>query len=148
MKISTRGRYGLRIALELALHYGKGPLPVKEIARKQELSEGYIEHIILALQKGGIVKTTRGKEGGCFLTREPSSITLYELMKILEGPLFLVDCLETPTRCSRTKICAAREIWMGLKSSIVRFFKSITLEDMIKIHLEKTTGNVPYMYYI
>ncbi len=147
MRLSTRGRYGMRILLELALNYGKGFISVKEISKKQGLSKGYVEHIIVALKKAGIVKTNRGKDGGCSLAKNPSSITLAEVLNVLEGPLSPVECIEDVNLCKRIKTCAVRDVWIRLKNTIESFLHSITLDELRKIHAEKV-GRDQYMYYI
>jgi Rrf2 family cysteine metabolism transcriptional repressor len=148
MRLSTRGRYGMRVLLELALNYGKGPISVKEISKNQGLSKGYVEHIIVALQKAGIVKTIRGKEGGCSLAREPAKISVAEALNVLEGPLSPVECIEDIRLCRRVKVCAVRDVWLGLKTTIENFLRSITLADLVKIHREKIGSEQALMYYI
>ena len=96
MKISTKGRYGIRLMLSLALHYDKGTLALKSIAREQDISEKYLEQIINPLTKSGLVKSYRGAQGGYILTREPKDITIGEVLRILEGSLSPVDCVHNP----------------------------------------------------
>jgi len=148
MRLSTRARYGMRVLLELALNYGKGPLSVKEISKNQGLSKGYVEHIIVALQKAGIVKTSRGKDGGCSLAKEPTKINVAEVLNVLEGPISPVECLEYTNLCKRAKICAVRDVWVGLKTTMENFLRSITLNDLVNIHREKIGGEQSFMYYI
>ncbi|MCM8804429.1 MAG: RrF2 family transcriptional regulator [Candidatus Omnitrophica bacterium] len=148
MKLSARSRYGVRIMLELALHYGEGFIPVKKIAKNQEISRRYVEHLIVSLQAVGLVKTIRGKNGGCILAKPPSQIKIGKVVETLEGSLAPVYCVENRKLCSREKICVARDIWIKVKEAILNVLNSITLEDMVKWHKEKLKGNEINIYYI
>ena len=92
MKLSTKGRYGARAAIELALNYGSGPIMVREIAAHQDISERYLEHILNTLRATGLVRSTRGAKGGYELARHPSAITLGDIITALEGSMDVVDC--------------------------------------------------------
>ena len=115
MKLSTRGRYGTRALLELALHHGKGPVPLKDIAQSQQISLPYLEHLITPLIAGGIVWSIRGARGGVSLARPPEEIRLSEVMQLLEGSIALVECVNDPKYCSRSDFCVTRDIWGELK---------------------------------
>ncbi|MEN6616135.1 MAG: Rrf2 family transcriptional regulator, partial [Syntrophorhabdus sp.] len=115
MKISTKGRYGLRALIDLASHSVNGvPIYLSEIAKRQEVSEKYLEHIFSALHKGGIVKAQRGRKGGYLLGRSANAITLNDIITILEGPCNLVDCVDDFSACSKSKSCITRDIWAKL----------------------------------
>ena len=137
MKLSTKIRYGARAMLELASHYGEGPLELHEIAKKENISVKYLEQVIIPLRTGGVVKSIRGSKGGYSLARPPSEICLKDLVEILEGPLNLVDCLGDPKRCERSAACVTREIWNEVSEAICKIFQSITLEDMVRRKKEK-----------
>ncbi len=137
MKLSTKIRYGARAMLELASHYGEGPLELHEIAKKENISLKYLEQVIIPLRTAGVVTSVRGSKGGYCLARPPSEVCLKDLVEILEGPLNLVDCLGDPKRCERSSSCVTREIWNEVSEAICTIFQSITLEDMVRRKKEK-----------
>ena len=100
MKLSTKGRYAMRAMLDLSLHYGEGPILLKDIAKREHISESYLEQIILSLKAAGLVNSTRGARGGFILTRPPSQIRLIEVMQVSEGSLVPVECVSDPEVCS------------------------------------------------
>lgn len=149
MKISTKGRYGLRAMIDLASH-GRSSTPVflSEIARRQDVSEKYLEHIFSALQKGGIVKAQRGRKGGYLLNRAADQITLNDIISVLEGPCGnLVDCVNDVNACSKTGTCVTREIWALLGNKIEELLSEYTLASLVRMQQLKTL-NDPMMYYI
>jgi Rrf2 family protein len=131
MKLSTRGRYGTRAVLELALRYGTGPVQVREIAESQEISERYLENILNTLRKSGIVISSRGAGGGYQLSRDPSRITVGEVVRSLEGPLDVVDCTGDRV-CGRESSCVTFHVWNRLKILIEHELDSVTLQDLVK----------------
>ncbi len=146
MKLSTRGRYGTRALLELARRYGTGPMLVREISENQRISERYLENILNTLRKSGIVVSARGANGGYKLARQPSLITIGEIVRSLEGPLDVVECTGSMT-CSQSQTCAAHFVWSKLKTLIENELDSITLEDLVRKDLE--LGNQAVIeYYI
>jgi Rrf2 family cysteine metabolism transcriptional repressor len=147
MKISTKIRYGARAMLELASHYGEGPIELKEIANKENISLKYLEQVIIPLRTAGLIKSVRGSKGGYALARPPSEICLNEMVEILEGPLSLVECLHDPKVCQRVATCVTREIWQKVYDAINGIFRSITLEDLVHRKREKE-GHGPPMYQI
>lgn len=148
MKISTKGRYGLRAMIDLASH-GKSGTPVflSEIAKRQEVSEKYLEQIFSALQKGGMVKAQRGRKGGYLLNRNADQIKLNEIISILEGPCNLVDCVTNTGACSKIRTCATREIWELLGNKIEEVLSEYTLASLVQKQQLKSL-NDPMMYYI
>ena len=106
MKISTRGRYGIRLMLALALNYNNGTIPLKTIAKDQGISEKYLEQIINPLTKSGLVKSFRGAQGGYMLTNPPEATTVGEILRVLEGSLSPVDCVDHPN-CANSDHCAS-----------------------------------------
>ncbi len=131
MKLSTKGRYGARAALELALRFGSGPIMVKEIAASQEVSERYLEHILNTLRASGLVRSTRGARGGYELAKPPASITLGEIIRALEGPMDIVSCTRDD-ECRRLSVCITMEIWREVRDAIEGVLDSVTLEDMVR----------------
>jgi Rrf2 family cysteine metabolism transcriptional repressor len=147
MKISTKIRYGARAMLELASHYGEGPIELKEIARKEDISLKYLEQVINPLRAAGLVKAIRGSKGGYALAKHPSAICLYDVVETLEGPLNLLECLHDPKACQRTSSCVTRDIWEEVSDAISKILNSITLEDMVNRKKEKEGRDSP-MYQI
>ena len=148
MKLSTKGRYVSRAMLDLALHYGGGPVSVKYVARRQEISDRYLENLMVALVTQGLVKSSRGKGGGFALAKKPAEIRLSEVIKTVEGSLAPVPCVDNPDECSRSETCVTYEIWGRLNAAITEVLDSITLEDMVSIHKRKATAHKELMYYI
>ena len=144
MKLSTRSRYGVRMMYELALAWKGEPVILKEIASRQEISEKYLSKLIIPLKGAGLIISTRGSHGGYTLARDPSGITLLEIVRVLEGDITPVLCLKDMDICSRSIDCAMRNIWAGLDRAISEYLKNITLDDIIKT----TEGNDSSAYSI
>jgi Rrf2 family protein len=132
MKLSTKGRYGTRALLEMARHYGEGPMLLKDIAERQQISLQYLEHLIGPLVGAGLVKTTRGFKGGVWLARPPADIKLSEAMQILEGDITPVECINNPGACTRSRTCATRDVWDEMKQAMYGVLESTTLDDLVK----------------
>jgi Rrf2 family protein len=147
MKISTKIRYGARAMVELAFRYGEGPIELKEIAKKENISLKYLEQVINPLRADGLVKAVRGAKGGYSLAKPPSEICLYDVIETLEGPLNLLECLQDAKACQKVSSCVTREIWKEVSDAISKIFNSVTLEDMVNRKREKEKGNSP-MYQI
>ena len=130
MKMSTKGRYGLRVMMELADHYGRGPVPVQTIARKQDISGKYIHILAIGLRSAGLLRTVRGPSGGYELTRSPSSITALEVVSALEGRTAPVECVASASACRRSGRCAVRDVWCDVASAIDRVLSGLTLEQL------------------
>lgn len=137
MKLSTRTRYGVRLMVALAIQYGKGPVFLKDIAKGEDISEKYLSLIIIPLRSVGLVNSIRGAHGGYNLSREPSQITLKEIVDVLEGNCSLVDCVKNPSSCSRVPICASHDIWAAIGEKISETLSAITLETLVKMNQEK-----------
>jgi len=138
MKLSTRTRYGVRLMLALALHYGKGPVYLKDIAKGENISEKYLSLIIIPLRGIGLVNSSRGAYGGYSLARDPSQITLKEVVDVLEGDSCLVDCVKDPSACPRVPICVTRDVWAIIGGRISETLNSITLDTLVKMNRGKT----------
>lgn len=147
MKLSTRGRYGTRALIELAMHDGDRSVSLKEIAANQELSLQYLEHLISPLIAGGLVKSTRGAKGGIRLAKPASEITLADVLGLLEGSNAPVECVDQPDACRRSKYCATRDVWTEVKESVDGILGSVTLEDIAQKQKRKMKTE-EVMYYI
>ncbi len=132
MMISTRGRYALRVMLDLAAHGAEGYIPMKDVAARQEISLKYLEQILPVLTRNGLVETVHGKGGGYRLTRKPSEYRVGEVLRLTEGGLAPVACLrDDAEECSRAGACPTRGFWTGLGEVIDRYVDSVTLEDLL-----------------
>lgn len=132
MKISTKGRYGLRLMVDLAQHYQQGLVSLKEIAQRQEVSEKYLEQIIILLHKSGLIKSVRGSQGGYTLAKSPDEIMVGAVLRALEGPLVPVDCVLDDTSCSRVEGCPTRRLWSKLADAIEGVVDNMTLAELAK----------------
>lgn len=137
VELSTKARYGARFMLELAIHYGEGPVPLRDIAERQEISEKYLWNVMAPLKTIGLVRATRGSFGGFTLSKAPSEINMKEIVNALEGSLCLTQCVEDAAVCDRSPTCVTRDIWARLSDILLRELESITLEDMVDSNLEK-----------
>ena len=132
MKLSTKGRYGVTAMYDLAMHVGKGPISLKSVAERQEISEHYLEQLMGQLRKAGLVKSTRGAQGGYMLTKQPTDITVGDIVRVMEGPIAPVDCLlsEAPSCCDKVGRCVTRGVWRKVGDSIAKVLDDITLADL------------------
>jgi Rrf2 family cysteine metabolism transcriptional repressor len=139
IKLSTKGRYGTRLMLNLALHFaeGKEAVVLKNISEEEDLSIRYLEQIIIPLKIHKLVKSVRGAGGGYTLARDPSKITVCEIVEVLEGSCSLVDCVEDDEFCERATECATHEIWKEASKLLKNFFESKTLQDLVIIAKKK-----------
>jgi len=131
VKLSTRSRYGMRALLDIAAQSTNEPVRLKEIARRQEVSLSYLEHIVGPLIAGGVLRSARGPGGGVSLLRRPEDIPLGEVMRLLEGPLSAADCVRHPDVCSRSPLCATRSLWTELTEAMHNVLGSRTLADLL-----------------
>ena len=132
MKISTKGRYALRLMIDLAQHDAAGYIPLRDISRRQEISAKYLEQIVVQLSRAGLVTATRGAQGGYQLARHPAQYTVGEILRITEGSLAPVACLEhDPVECPRAEDCITLDFWRGLYDAVNRYVDSVTLEDLV-----------------
>ncbi len=144
MNLSTRVRYSARLMLELALNYGNGPMLLKEIAKRQDISLGYLEHLLPPLKTAGLVNSTRGARGGYSLSKKPSQITLKDITQAMEGTLSLVKCIDEPATCSRVSSCVTRDVWSELEENISNTLEAITLEELVRRQKKKTDNSIAY----
>ncbi len=132
MKISTKGRYMLRMMLDLALHKNDGYIALKDIAERQSISKKYLEQIVPLLNKSGLLKTNRGYQGGYMLAKEANEYTVGEILRIAEGNLAPVACLEFEVNdCPRADQCMTLGLWKGLYKVVNEYLDGITLQDII-----------------
>ena len=137
MKLSTRSRYGIRAMVDLALHYGEGPVLLKDIAARQGISKKYLDQIFTILKASKLVKSVRGSRGGYILAHHPASITLNRIIEALEGSMTPVDCVDTPHLCPRSAYCATRDVWIEVGRSIYRALESVTLQELAQHQRDK-----------
>ena len=126
----------------LALNYGKEPVFLKDIAKGENISEKYLSLIIIPLRGVGLVNSIRGAHGGYNLAKEPSLITLKEIVDVLEGDCSLVDCVKNPSSCSRVPICVSHDVWTIIGDKISETLSSITLEKLVKMNQEKAGNTI------
>ena len=134
MKISTKGRYGLRTLMDIAVHQAQGPVNLNDIAERQGISAKYLWQIVNLLKTAGFVRGTRGPKGGYVLIRDPAEITLLDVIQILEGPVALVECVDDPDFCLRTETCVAHSVWSEVSQAIRSALQKITLAEILRRH--------------
>jgi Rrf2 family protein len=131
MKFSTKTRYGIRAMLEIAISTPEGGIFQKDISKNQELSNKYLDHIIHGLKVAGLV-SKNGRKGGYILTRDAAEITIYDVNNAFEPGICVIECLERTNTCNRQTGCKVRGFWSRLNNVIIKYLKSITLEDLIQ----------------
>jgi Rrf2 family protein len=132
MKISTKGRYALRMMLDLAEHQQDGYIALKDVAKRQGISKKYLEQIVPVLNRSDILQTNRGYQGGYRLTRSPEKYTVGEILRLTEGSIAPIACLEhDPVQCDRVDGCATLGVWRGLYRVICEYLDGITLQDIL-----------------
>ncbi|MFC7684574.1 cysteine metabolism transcriptional regulator CymR [Ureibacillus sp. GCM10028918] len=139
MKISTKGRYGLTIMIELAKHYGDGPIPLRQIAAEKELSEAYLEQLVSPLRIAGLVKSVRGAYGGYLLALPPSKISAADVIKVLEGPIQPVEGIENEE-------VPQQQLWMRIRDAVKNVLDTTSIEDLANYTDETDVDG--YMFYI
>ncbi|HLS23488.1 MAG TPA: Rrf2 family transcriptional regulator [Pseudogracilibacillus sp.] len=139
MKISTKGRYGLTLMIELARNYGAGPLSLKAIAEQKNLSNHYLEQLATPLRNSGLIRSVRGPYGGYTLAKEPKDITTGDIIRVLEGPITLVEGLEDEEP-------AQQALWIQIRDVIKNVLDTTTLEDLLQYDDEEPHDE--YMFYI
>jgi Rrf2 family iron-sulfur cluster assembly transcriptional regulator len=143
MKLSTRGRYGTRLMLELTRSYGKGPVSMSEIARRQDIPLKYLEQLVIPLKKARLIDSVRGPKGGHMLSRPPAEIDLWELLNLLESKFTLVDCVgEDVDGCEHIVDCPLRLVWGKAYETLMQQFQETTLNDVLKLSADRTDKDV------
>ncbi len=149
MRLSTKGRYGVRAMFELALHYKGGAVSLKKIARQQDISEKYLEHLFAGLKKSHLLVSVRGAQGGYMLARPPAEITVGDIIRVLEGTVRVTDCVDEDPQgetCSRADRCVVHNVWVQVRDRINEVLDGITLEDMCEEYRKAQQEGA--MYYI
>jgi Rrf2 family protein len=149
MKLSTKGRYGLKAMLDLAVHNSEGQVVLKSIAERQGISENYLEQLFASLKKAKLVKSIRGSKGGYTLGEAPDKIMVGDILRALEGSLAPVECVaeDKPACCSRQEYCVTRSVWEKIRDSINTVIDSTTLESLVEDYKKHAEGN-EYMFFI
>lgn len=134
MKLSTKGKYGVRAVFEIARHDGEGPITIRAIAERQGISLSYLEQILYRLAKAGLVESVRGPGGGYLLGRKPKELTIGDVVRALEGPIALSHCLEPGMSgdCYQADDCVARMVWARVGAKIEDALDSITFDDLLR----------------
>lgn len=140
MRISTKGRYATRAMLDLAMHYDKMPVMLKDISARQGISLRYLEQIVSPLIAAKLINSTRGPRGGISLSRPPRKIRLLDIIQVLEGPVAPVECVENPGVCTRAPMCATRDVWMDLARAMQGVLGSTTLQDLVERQKKRDPG--------
>ena len=149
MKLSTKGRYGVKAMLDLALHNTEGQIALKNIAERQDISENYLEQLFSTLRKAGLVKSTRGSQGGYILGNTPEKITVGSILRALEGSLAPVECVTEvdPAKCCRSDGCVTKLIWEKIRDRVNEVVDSISLADLVEDY-KKANKKDDYIYMI
>lgn len=147
MKLSTKSRYSLRAMLYLALNQRTGVVMAREIAERQNLPETYLEQLMLALRKAGLVSAIRGAHGGYMLARKPEEITLAQIVVALEGSLSIADCCDVPNCCMDPVTCALKDVFDEVNGKLYGAFDGLTLADLARRQQIKELAEAP-MYFI
>ncbi len=132
MKINTRVRYAVRMMADIASHSSHGPVPLREVSERQSISRLYLSQLAAPLRNAGLLRSVWGNKGGYLPTREPSEITLLEIIEAVDGPVSVLDCVIDPALCERSASCPALEVWRDINAAIVRILKQYTLEDLVQ----------------
>lgn len=132
VKISTKGRYGLRTLLDIASQQGDDPTTLSELAHRQHISVKYLWQVINPLKTAGIIGVTRGAKGGYYLIKRPDKITLLEVISILEGDIFVTDCLSRKGVCKRQNHCMAYGVWQEINEAIKKTLGKVTLAELLQ----------------
>ncbi len=143
MKLSTKGKYGVKAMVDLAVNQGEAPVSIKSISKRQNISEYYLEQLFAPLRKAELVKSIRGAQGGYALNKDPKDLTVLEIMNILEGPVEISECLDNE-ECDKIDCCATRTVWHKIKTSIDEVMSSITLQDIMDDY-KKNEGKINFI---
>lgn len=130
MKVSTKGDYGVRALIELAHHYGQGPVQSAEIASRQEVPEPYLDQLLTTLRRAGFIRSVRGPQGGHALIRDPKEVRLSEVMTALEGSLAPIACVDDPEACTKSGGCTQREVWEHVRDATLEILQNVSIGDL------------------
>lgn len=132
MRISTKARYSLRGLLDLALHFESDPIQIHEIARRQGISERYLENLFTKLRSNGILTSIKGKGGGFMLAKKPEDIDIYSVFNAVEEDMALVACVETTDNCTKSTSCVTRNLWKKISDEMMTTLKNLSLKELIE----------------
>ncbi len=130
MKVSMKGDYGVRALVELAHHYGEGPVQSAAIAQRQCIPEPYLDQLLTSLRRAGFIRSVRGPQGGHALIKDPHELRLSEAITALEGSLAPISCLDDPNGCRGTANCSLKPVWQEIEAATVRILEGITIADL------------------
>ncbi len=140
MRLSTRSRYAIRALLDLAANGGEGPVLVREIAEREDISVRYLEQLLLPLKAANLVRATRGSSGGFTLAKKPDEITLQEVIRIMEGSTGFTECVDDPGICLRADTCVLREAWVEVTNAANEVLQTTTLQKLVERGAGKARG--------
>ncbi|MGE5300485.1 MAG: RrF2 family transcriptional regulator [Acidobacteriota bacterium] len=132
LRLSTKGQYGVRAMYEIARGYNRGPITIKEISERQDVSVAYLEQILNTLRKAGIISSVKGPGGGYVLGRDPDAISIGAILRELEGPVAITSCLDPKEGCMRVEGCVTHLLWKALGENIEAFLDKMTLRDLLR----------------
>lgn len=141
MKISTKGRYALRVMVYLAEHYSEKYISIRSISENENISQKYLEQIVSKLSKSGLVKSARGAYGGYRLSKEPAKCSIGEILRTMEGNFLVVNCLDDDTKCTQKSSCLTHDVWSLIQLAINGVVNNLTLGDLLVLKEEKDTKN-------
>lgn len=145
MKLSTKGRYGLKAILDLAIHSSDGQVALKSIAERQGLSENYLEQLFASLKKAKLIQSVRGSQGGYLLGRSPEKISVGDILRALEGSMAPTECVEencTSTGCCNTDGCVTRSVWEKIRDGINNVIDNITLKELVDDYIKSNNERI------
>ena len=132
MKLSTKSRYGTRAVIDIAKNSENGRTMLKDIAARQSLSPKYLDHILSAMRRSGIIRNIRGKGGGYILSKTPASITVKDIVEAVDGTFEPVECLSNPDLCDKVPSCGTRDIWLKMKEAVDGVLEEATLQSLLE----------------
>ena len=144
LHMSTRGRYGVRLMVALALNYGNGITLLRDVSRREEISEKYLGQIIIPLKNAGLVTSQRGSRGGYALARPPESVTVKDVVEAIEGRIAAVFCVEDPDACARATSCVASRVWKKLSRDIEESLSAFSLAELARQARELVAADANY----
>jgi Rrf2 family protein len=145
MRVSTKGDYGVRALVELAQHYGEGPLQSAEIAARQEVPEPYLDQLLTNLRRAGFIRSVRGPQGGHTLIKNPKDVRLSQVMLALEGSLAPLACVDDPGACTKSGGCVQRDVWTRVRDATFDILESVSIADLAEKERHNHNGG---RYYI
>ena len=143
MRASAKTRYAMEAMVDMVMQAGGGPVALRKIAQRQEISQNYLEQIFMQLRAAGIVRSVRGAGGGFVLGKSPSDIRMAEIAAVFEGPIDLIGCASDAARCSRSVSCAVRQVWVEVGECMKKALDSVTLQDVADLQATKEAGATP-----